>query len=86
MLRIGNGVANDILKEDLEYTSSLFVNKTGDTLDTSTTCQASDSGFGDTLNVVTQDLPVALSTALAEAFATFSATRHVSGVVYGLTG
>ena len=37
-----------------------------DTLDTTTTSETSDSGLGDTLDVVTKNLAVALSTALAE--------------------
>ena len=44
-----------------------------DTLDTTTTRETADSGLGDTLDVVTQDLAVTLGSALAEALATFSA-------------
>jgi hypothetical protein len=40
-----------------------------DTLDTTTTSETSDSGLGDTLDVVTQNLAVTLGTALAEALA-----------------
>ena len=36
-----------------------------DTLDTATASQTSDGRLGDTLDVVAQDLPVALGTALA---------------------
>ena len=43
------------------------------TLDTTTTSQTSDSGLGDTLNVVSQNLSVTLGTTLAEALATLSA-------------
>jgi hypothetical protein len=43
-----------------------------DTLDTTTACETADSGLGDTLNVVTQDLAVTLGAALAETFATFT--------------
>lgn len=37
-----------ILKEDLENTSGLLVDETGDTLDTTTTSEATNSGLGDT--------------------------------------
>jgi hypothetical protein len=42
------------LEEDLEYTTSLFVNQTRDTLDSSTTSETTDRRLGDTLDVVTQ--------------------------------
>eukprot|EP00567_Pseudictyota_dubia_P002232 CAMPEP_0197465960 /NCGR_PEP_ID=MMETSP1175-20131217/64806_1 /TAXON_ID=1003142 /ORGANISM="Triceratium dubium, Strain CCMP147" /LENGTH=101 /DNA_ID=CAMNT_0043001987 /DNA_START=103 /DNA_END=408 /DNA_ORIENTATION=+ len=37
VLSVGYGVADDILKEDLEDTSGLFVDEPGDTLDATTT-------------------------------------------------
>lgn len=45
----------------------------GDTLDASSAGEAADGGFGDALDVVAEDLAVALGAAFAEAFATFSA-------------
>ena len=38
----------DILEEDLEDTTGLIVDKTGDTLHTATTSETADGGFGDT--------------------------------------
>ena len=55
--------------EDLEDTTGLLVDEAGDTLDTTTTCETADSGLGDTLDVVTKNLPVALGTTLSEALA-----------------
>jgi hypothetical protein len=43
------------------------------TLDTTTTGETSNGGLGDALDVVTEDLAMALGTALAEALATFAA-------------
>lgn len=43
------------------------------TLDTATTSETSDSGLGDTLDVVSQNLSVTLGTTLAEALAALSA-------------
>lgn len=43
------------------------------TLDTTTTRQTTDSGLGDTLNVVAKDLAVTLGAAFAETFTTFAA-------------
>jgi len=42
-----------ILKEDLQYTTSLFIDKTRDTLDTTTAGKTTNSGLGNTLDVVT---------------------------------
>ena len=44
-----------------------------DTLDAATTGQTADGGLGDALDVVAQDLAVALGAAFAEAFAAFTA-------------
>ena len=49
MFSIGDGVADDVLKEDLKNTTSLLVDKAGDTLYTATTGETTDSGLGDTL-------------------------------------
>ncbi|KAF8922001.1 hypothetical protein CPB85DRAFT_1265441, partial [Mucidula mucida] len=76
MLSVGDRVANNILQEDLEDTTSLFVDKARDTLYTTTTGETPNSGFGDALNVVAKNLPVAFSTTLSETLATFAASRH----------
>jgi hypothetical protein len=44
-----------------------------DTLDTTTTSETSDSGLGDTLDVVTKNLAVALGTTLSETLAALAA-------------
>lgn len=43
-----------------------------DTLDTSTTGKTANGRLGDTLDVVSKDLAMALGTTLAESFATFT--------------
>jgi len=50
-----------------------------DTLDTTTTRETSDSGLGDALDVVSQDLAVTLGAALAETLATLAASSHIDG-------
>jgi hypothetical protein len=53
-----------------------WVGHTGrNTLDTATTRQTADSGLGDALDVVTQNLAVTLGAALAEALAALAAWR-----------
>jgi hypothetical protein len=48
VLGVGDGVADDVLEEDLEDTASLLVDEAGDTLHATTTSETADSGFGDT--------------------------------------
>lgn len=73
VLSVGDSVADDTLEEGLQDTTSLLVDHGGDTLDTTTAGKTTDSGLGDTLDVVTQDLAVTLSTALAETLSTLAA-------------
>ena len=65
MFRVGDGVTDDGFKEDLEDTTSFFVDKSRDTFDTSTTRQTADGRFGNTLDVVSQDLAVTFGTSLS---------------------
>lgn len=73
VLSVGDGITDNTLEEGLENTTGLLVDHGGDTLDTTTASETPDSGLGDTLDVVTQDLAVTLSTALAETLSTLAA-------------
>lgn len=73
MLGVGDGVTDDTLEEGLEDVAGLLVDHGRNTLDTTTTSETSDSGLGDTLDVVTKNLAVTLSAALAEALAALAA-------------
>ena len=55
-----------VLEENLENTTSLLVDETRNTLHATTAGEATDSGLGDTLDVITKDLAVTLRAALAE--------------------
>jgi hypothetical protein len=48
MLSVGDGITDNVLEEDLENTASLLVDETGDTLDTTTASETTNSGLGDT--------------------------------------
>jgi hypothetical protein len=74
---VGDGVTDDILKEDLKDTTGLLVDQAGDTLDSSTTRQTANSGLGDSLDVITQDFAMTLSASLSKSFSSFAATGHV---------
>ena len=73
---VGDGVTDDVLKEDLEDTTGLFVDESRDTLDSSTTCQTTDGGLGDTLDVITQHLSVPLGASLSESLSSLAASSH----------
>jgi hypothetical protein len=76
VLSVCDGIADDALEEGLQDTAGLLVDHGGDTLDTTTAGKTTNSGLGDTLDVVTQDLAVALGTTLAETLSTFAAWRR----------
>jgi hypothetical protein len=76
VLGVGDGVTDDTLQEGLQDTTGLLVDHGRDTLDTTTTCETTDSGLRDTLDVVTQNLSVALGTALSETLAALAASSH----------
>jgi hypothetical protein len=80
VLSVGDSVTDDTLQEGLQDTTSLLVDHGGDTLDTTTAGQTTDSGLRDTLDVVTQDLAVALGTTLAETLSTFATCRADASV------
>ena len=72
MLRVGDGITDNVLKEDLEDTTSLFVNETRDTLHTTTTGQTTDSRLGNSLDVIAQNLTMTLGSSLSESLASFA--------------
>ena len=65
VLGVGDGITDNILKEYLQDTTGLLVDKSGDTLDTTTASQTADSGLGDTLDVIPKDLAMALGAPLS---------------------
>jgi hypothetical protein len=62
MLSVGDSVADDFLQEDLEATTSLFIDEATDALDATTTGKATDGGLGDPLDVITEDPSVSTAT------------------------
>ncbi|XP_064589699.1 uncharacterized protein LOC135458459 [Zonotrichia leucophrys gambelii] len=71
-----DGVANDVLQEDLEHAARLLVDETRDALDTAAPSQAADGRLGDALDVVAQHLAMALGAALAEPLTALAPARH----------
>jgi hypothetical protein len=77
VLGVSDRVTDNILEEDLEDSTGLFVNQTRDTFDTPTTSQTTDSGLGNTLDVITKDFAMTLSASLSKSFSSFSSARHL---------
>jgi hypothetical protein len=65
VLGVGDCITDDILQEHLENPPGLLVDQARDALDPSTASQSADSGLGDALDVVPQNLPVPLGSSLA---------------------
>jgi hypothetical protein len=76
MLRVSDGITDNVLKKDLENSTSLFVNESRNTLDTTTTSETTDSGLGDSLDVVTKDLAMTLGASLSKSLSSFATARH----------
>jgi hypothetical protein len=76
MLGVGDSVSNDVLKEDLEHSTGLLIDQSGDSLNATKTGQTPDSRLGNALDVVTKHLAMTLSTALAKTLAAFATSRH----------
>ena len=78
VLRVGDRIADDILEEDPEHASGLLIDEAGDALDAATTSEATNGGLSDTLDVVAEDLAVALGAPLSESLASFATSSHVA--------
>ena len=74
---VGDGIPDDVLKENLEDSTGLLIDKSRDTLDSSTASQPSDGGLGDSLDVVSQHLAVTLGASLSESLSSFTTSSHV---------
>ena len=74
---VGDGIPDDVLKEDLEDSTGLLIDESRDTLDSSTASQPSDGGLGDALDVVSQHLAVTLGASLSESLSSFTTSSHV---------
>jgi len=65
VLCVGDSIPDDVLEEDLQDSSGLFVDESRDSLHATSSGQSSDGWLGDALDVVSQDLSVTLGTSLS---------------------
>ncbi len=77
VLGVGDGITDDVLQKHFEHPAGLLVNQTGDTLHTATASQTADGGFGDSLDIIAQNLTVTLCASFAESFPSFASTAHL---------
>ena len=76
VLRVGDGVADDVLEEDLEHAAGLLIDQPGDALHAAPPRQPPDRRLRDALDVVAEHLPVTLRAALPEPLAALAPARH----------
>ena len=76
MLGVGDGIADNVLKEDLEDTTGFFVDETADSLDTTSSCKTPDCRLGDSLDIVSQDFPVTLGASFSKTLTTLATSSH----------
>jgi len=76
VLSVGNRVTDDVLEEYLEDSAGLLVDESRDTLDSTTTGKTTDSGLGNSLDVIAKYFTMTLSSSLSESLSSFTAARH----------
>jgi len=74
MLSVGDGIADNVLKEDLHHAANFIVDETGDAFHATAASQTADSGLGDALDGIAHHL--ALGSTLPEALAALAASGH----------
>merc|ERR1719433_373887 len=79
MFSIGDSITDDIFQENLKDTSSFFIDQARNTFDATTASQSANSGFGDTLDVITQNFAMTLCATLSKSFSSFTTSSHFDG-------
>ena len=72
VLCVCDGISDDIFKENLQYTTGLFVDQPRNSLHTTSASKTTDGWLGDTLDVITKNFPVTLSASLSKTFSSFT--------------
>ena len=76
MFGVGDCVTDHVLQENLEHATGFLVDKTRNTLHTTSASETTDGGLCNTLDVVTKNFAMTLSATLSQAFASFATSRH----------
>ena len=64
VLTVGDGILDDVAEEGLEVGAGLLIHEAGDALDATTASQTTDRRLRDAVDVVAEDLAMALGAAL----------------------
>jgi hypothetical protein len=72
-----HGISDDIFQKHFQDSSGFFVDKSRDTFDTTSARQSTDSGFGDTLDVISKDFSMTFGASLSKSFSSFTTSRHL---------
>ncbi|KAG4948179.1 hypothetical protein JHK82_041359 [Glycine max] len=78
VLRVSNGVTDDILQEDLENTASLLVDQTADTLHATPASQTTNRWLRNSLNVVAEHLTMSFCSSFSQSLSSLSTPRHLA--------
>ncbi len=78
VLGVCDCIPDDVFQENLENSTGFFVDQSRDTFHTASSSQSSDSGFGDTLDVITKNFSVTLGAAFSKSFTSFTTSRHLN--------
>merc|ERR1719295_1467406 len=76
VLGVGDSVPDDILKEHLQDSPSLLVDKTRDPLHSTPPGQSPNSRLGDPLDVISQHFAMPLGSSLAQSLTSLSSASH----------
>ena len=76
MFGVGDSIPDDVLEEYLEDAAGLFINESGNSLDTASSGKSPDGRLGDALDIVTQDLAMTFGASLSEALTALATSSH----------
>ena len=76
VLAVGDGITDDVLKENLKNSTGFLVDESRDTLDSSSSGETANCWLRDSLDVITKNLAMALGSSFSEAFSSLSTSGH----------
>ncbi|TRY54423.1 hypothetical protein DNTS_023693 [Danionella cerebrum] len=86
VLGVRHSVANNVLEKHLQHSASLFIDKTRNTLHATTTRQTANGGLRNTLDVISQNFPMAFGATFPKSLTAFSSTGHDKAAPIRLKG
>ena len=84
MFRVRHRVSDDVLQEHLENASGLLVDESRDALHTTSASQSANCRFGNSLDVITEDLAMPFCTSFSESLSSFASSSHCCMMLFVL--